>query len=116
MVPFLATYALQSRIFLFPSDSPEEKGTFVLHLLNKTLINRHSKKQSAVETAAYGSEYSSTRTCAEQILDLQVTLRCLGAPIHSISCMFGDNKSVVDSNMTPHGKFHKRNAAFFHRM
>ena len=31
--------------------------------------------------------------------------------------MFGDNKSVVDSSMTPHAKIHKRHVALsFHRV
>ena len=31
--------------------------------------------------------------------------------------MFGDNESVVDSSMTPHGKIHKRHVALsFHRV
>ena len=31
--------------------------------------------------------------------------------------MFGDNKSVVDSSMTPHAKLHKRHTALsFHRV
>ena len=38
-------------------------------------------------------------------------------PIRSTSYMFGDNKSVVNSSMTPHGKTHKRHAALsFHRV
>ena len=53
----------------------------------------------------------------EQILDLRIALRCLGVSIRSTSCMFGDNKSVVDSSMTPHGKMRKRHIALsFHRV
>ena len=38
-------------------------------------------------------------------------------PLRSASCMFGDNKSVVDSGMTPHGKMRKRHVALsFHRV
>ena len=91
--------------------------TGVLHFINKTPIDWYSKKQSTVETATYGSEYSSARTCVEQILDLRNTLRYLGAPIKTKSFMFGDNKSVVDSSMTPHAKIHKRHVALsFHRV
>lgn len=91
--------------------------TGVLHFLNKALIDWHSKKQSTVETSTYESEHVSARTCTEQILDLRITLRCIGVPIRFTSCMFGDNKSVVDSSMTPHGKTHKRHIALsFHRV
>ena len=33
----------------------------------------------------------------DQIIDLRYTLMYLGVPVRSKSCMFGDNKSVVDS-------------------
>lgn len=49
--------------------------TGVLHLLNKTPIDWHSKKQAMVEIATYGSEYSSARTRVEQMLELRITLR-----------------------------------------
>ena len=125
---------------LLPEDTPPPKGkhvvttsyhdanlyhnvitgrsvTGVLHLLNKTPIDWYSKKQATVETTTCGSEYSSARTCVEQTLDLRITLRYLGVPIRDISYMFGDNKSVVDSSMTPHGKIHKRHVALsFHRV
>ena len=39
--------------------------TGVLHMLNKTPIDWHSKKQSTVETETCGLEYSSARTCVE---------------------------------------------------
>ena len=48
---------------------------------------------------------------------MRITSRYLGVPIRSASCMFGDNRSVVDSSMTPHGKTHKRHMALsFHRV
>jgi len=46
----------------------------VLHQLNKTPIDLHSKPQSTVETATFGSECVAARTCAEQIIDLHLTL------------------------------------------
>ena len=75
-------------------------------VLNKTPINQYSKKQSTVETDTYRSKYSFARTCIEQILDLRNTLRFLGVSIKTKSFMFEDNKSVVDSYMTPHAKIH----------
>ena len=89
---------------LLPQDAPAPKGknevtvsyhdanlchnfvigrlaTGVLHLINKTPIDWHSKKKSTVETSTYGSECSLPRTCVEQILDLRITLMHLGAPI-----------------------------------
>ena len=125
---------------LLPQNAPEPLGNFVtlshyvdanlfhdlltgrsvtgiLHFTNKTPIDWYSKKQATVETATYGSEFVAARTCTEQVIDLRTTLRYLGVPIRNKSYMFGDNKSVVDSSMTPHAKLHKRHTALsFHRV
>mgnify|MGYP000615415131 FL=1 len=46
-----------------------------------------------------------------------MTLRYLGVPINQKTYMFGDNKTVVDSSITPHAKLHKRHTALsFHRV
>jgi hypothetical protein len=81
--------------------------TGILHLVNMTPIERFSKKQATVETATYGSEFVAARICVEQIIDLQNTLRFLGAPVREKSYMFGDNESVVDSSMQLNAKLHK---------
>ena len=39
--------------------------TKVLHFINKTLVDWHSKKQATVKTGAYSSNYSSDRTYVE---------------------------------------------------
>ena len=91
--------------------------TGVLHFLNKTPVDWHSKRQSAVETDAHSSECSLALTCEEEALDLRITLRCLRAPLQSASCMLGDNKITADSSMTLHRKIHERRAALpFHRV
>jgi len=43
--------------------------TGVLHFYNKTPIDWYCKKQSTPETATYGAEFISGRTCIEQIID-----------------------------------------------
>jgi hypothetical protein len=53
----------------------------------------------------------------EQIKILRDTLRYLGVPLRTISYMFGDNKSVVDSSMRIDAKLHKRHTALsFHKV
>jgi len=85
--------------------------------LNGTPIDWYSKKMATVETATYGAEYVSARTCVEQLVDLRNTLRYLGVPLRERSYMFGDNESVVNSSVQPHAKLHKRhNALSFHRV
>jgi hypothetical protein len=92
------TYTVYGKIKeLLPKDAPEPLGRYVtlshyvdanlmhditsgksvtgiLHLVNKTPIDWYSKKQAAVETAKYGSEFIAARVCVEQI-DLHTTLR-----------------------------------------
>ena len=89
--------------------------TGVIHILNNTLIDWHSKKKSTVETATHCSECSSARTCVENILDLRITLRCLGAPVRKLSYMFGDNDRVVNGSVTSQGNIHKRHVALSFR-
>jgi hypothetical protein len=91
--------------------------TRILHMINKTPLDWYSKKQATVETATYGSEFVAARVCVKQIIDVQNTLRYLYVPIRSRSCMFGDNKSVVDSLMQVYAKLHKRHTMnSFHRV
>ena len=66
--------------------------TGILHMLTATPIDWYSKKQATVETATYGFEFVAACVCAEQIVDLQNTLRYLGVPIREQSYMFGHNK------------------------
>jgi len=88
--------------------------TGILHLFNQTPVDWFSKFQSAVETAAFGSEHVAARTCTEQIINLRLTLRCLGVPINGRTVVFGDNESVINSAAIPHSKMHKRWVALSH--
>lgn len=72
--------------------------TSILCLVNKTLIDWCLKKQNTVEMATHGSEFVAARACTEQSINLCNTLHHLGVPIHECSCMFGDNKSIIDSS------------------
>ena len=72
---------------------------------------------ATVETATYGAEFVSARTCVEQLVDLRNTLRYLGVPLREKTYIFGDNESVVNSSIQPHAKLHKRhNILSFHRV
>ena len=82
--------------------------TGVLHFINQTPVDWFTKKQSTVETATYGAEFSAARTAIQQITALRLTLRYLGVPIHGPTHLFGDNESVVKSGSIPHSALHKR--------
>ena len=124
----------------FPEDMPEPLGKSVrmttyedanlhhdlvtgraamgmFHMLNGTVIDWTSKRQSTVETATYGSDFVAARIATEQIMDLRYTLRMLGVPIDEHAWMFGDNESVVKSSTIPHSVLTKRhNALAYHRV
>ena len=74
-------------------------------------MDSYAKLQAAVETATYGSEFSSARTAAEQMVGHRMLLRYLGAPARDQMCLFGDNKSVVASSAAPQSTLSKRHQA-----
>ena len=41
-----------------------------MHFANQKPIMWYSKKQNTIETATYGVEFCSGRTCVEQVIDL----------------------------------------------
>ena len=91
--------------------------TGILHLINGTPFDWYTKKQSTVETATYGSEFTATRIAIDQVIECRTMLRYLGVPMIGKTYMFGDNKSVVDSSSYHQSKLHKRHTALsFHRV
>ncbi len=110
----ISTFVDASLLFDFVTG---KSATGVLHLVNKTPIEWYCKKQSTVETATYGSEFTAARVATEQIMDLRYTLRMLGVPIDGPAWMFGDNLSVVLSATIPSSTLKKRwNALAYHRV
>jgi len=85
-----------------------EAVTGVLHLFDQTPVDWFSKLQSTVETAVFRSEHVTTRTCTKHVIDLRLTLRCLGVPMNGKTMVFGDNELAVNSVAIPHLKMHKR--------
>jgi len=59
-----------------------------------------------VEAATYGLEFMTARTAMEQIMDLRLTIHYLGIPIKTMTYLFGENNTVVDSSMFPHSRLH----------
>ena len=53
---------------------------FLFHL-NKAPIYWMSKKQTAVETSSFGSEFTAMKLCCEYIRGLRYKLRMMGIPI-----------------------------------
>ena len=82
--------------------------TGILLLLNKTPVDRYSKKQATVETATNGSEFVAAHTATHMTFDLVYALRYLDVKVRPRIHMFGDNESVVNSASIPQSKLHKR--------
>ena len=75
------------------------------------------QETSSVETATFGCEFVVGRIATDQSIDLRYTLMYLGVPIRSKSCMFGDNKSLVDSASIPTSTLSKKSTlASYHRV
>ena len=70
--------------------------TGIFHFINKTPINWFSKKQSTMETATYGSEFSSVKTAIEQIQGLRTMLRYLGVPVDNTSYCWSSRSMIRD--------------------
>ena len=83
-------------------------GPKAAQLFISALFEPSITKQSIVETATYGSEFVAARTCAEQIMDLRITLTHFGVPIQTRSWIFGDNKSVVISTTCSESKLYTK--------
>jgi hypothetical protein len=91
--------------------------TGILHFINKAPIDWFSKKQSTMETATYGSEFSSAKMAIQQIQGLHTMLRYLGVPVDDTSYMFEDNRSVVTSSTIPNSQLGCRHLALsYHYM
>ena len=89
----------------------------ILHLINKTHFEWFSKKQSAIKTATYGSEYTAAQITVDHIINHRNMLCYMGVPIERVMYLFGENRLVVDSSTVPHAKLHKRhNNLSFHRV
>ena len=62
-------------------------------------------------TSTYGSEFVAARTATEQIINIRLQFRYLGAPVAPTTYLFGDNASVVQSASIPHSRLSKRHVA-----
>ena len=54
-----------------------------------------------METTTYGLEFVAAKQCAEQVRELQETLKLMGIPIEESAWMLGDNSSVITSSTIP---------------
>ena len=80
-------------------------------------VEWYSKMQKPVETATYGSEFSSACTCTDAIVDTQWVLKSMGVPLDGCAWMLGDNQFVITSSTIPHSVLGKRHTFLsYHRV
>ena len=75
--------------------------TGILHMLNQTLIDWYSKRQSTVATATYGSEFVAAKMTVEQLVELRYSLRMLGVRLDGPAWMFGDIRAWLPAQLFP---------------
>ena len=59
----------------------------------------------------YRSKFVVAKQCAEQVRELQETLRMMGIPLEKSAWMLGDNSSVITSSTIPSSSLKKRHQA-----
>jgi hypothetical protein len=82
--------------------------TGILHFCNQTLIDWYSNRQSTVDSATFGSEFTAARIAVDQIIDMRRKLQYLGVSVCKKSFMFGDNQAMVTNSTIPHSTLKKR--------
>ena len=82
--------------------------TGFLVYLNSALVHWHSKKQTAVESSSFGSEFCAMKLCCEYLRGLRYKLRMMGIPIYGPVYIFGDNQSVLNNTSIPESQLKKK--------
>lgn len=86
-----------------------------LIFLNNAPIYWMSKKQTAVETSSFGSEFTAMKLCTEYIRGLRYKLRMMGIACDECAYVFGDNQSVLANTSVPESNLKKKsNSIAYH--
>ena len=83
--------------------------------IQRSMIIAKSKKQTSVEGATFGSEFSAMKTAAEENRALRYKLRMMGVSIDGPSYMYSDNTSVLHNTSNPESTLKKKsNSIAYH--
>ena len=89
--------------------------TGFLVFLNCALIFWTSKKQTAIETSSFGSEFTAMKHCTEYVRGLRYKLRMMGISCSEPCFILGDNQSVLANTSVPHSVLKKKsNSIAYH--
>jgi hypothetical protein len=90
--------------------------TGILIFVNRAPVPWFSKKQNAVESSTFGSEFVALRIATEQIKALQHKLRMFGVPLAGPASAFCDNQGAVKNTSVPESALHKKHNATNHHV
>ena len=82
---------------------------------NNALVYWMSKKQTAVETSTFGSEFNAMKQCTEYVRGLKYKLRMMGIDCSGPAIIYGDNQSVLANTTVPSSQLKKKsNSVAYH--
>ena len=91
--------------------------TWIILLLNNTLIVWLSKQQKTVETLTYTSELKAAQIAVDLLVEMRHKLRMLGVVLEDASSLVGDNMAVVKNTSIPESVLAKKhNAINYHKI
>ena len=76
----------------------------------------HSKKQNIVESISYGSEFIDMNDCCECLRGYKHRLHMMGMPCEGISCVYGDNQSMLCKAAEPDSTLKKESQSIAHHL
>jgi len=92
-----------------------QSRTVVLIYVNKAPIIWYSKKQNAIETSSFSSEFMALKTGVELLEGLVYKLQMMGVPIEGYCHTCVDNMSVVNNTSVPESVLRKKsNSIAYH--
>jgi hypothetical protein len=90
--------------------------TGILIFVNRAPIMWYSKRQNAVETSTFGSEFIALKTAVEMTEGLRYKLRMFGIPIEEATNVYCDNEAVYKNASRPESVLRKKHHSIaYHR-
>lgn len=91
--------------------------TGLIMMLGQTPVSFLSKRQGAIETSTYGSEFNAMRTATEEIISLRYMLRALGVHVTRPTVLIGDNNGVILNTTMSEAQLKKKHRAIsYHKV
>ncbi len=97
----------------FDSDHGYDKVTGrsmsgIIVLVGSTPIIWRSRRQGAVQTSTYGTEFSAMHMATEEAITTRYMLRSLGIAVSKPSKLAGDNAGVISNATSPDASLKKK--------